>query len=103
MSDGKTIGQLMEEMRQKAGAKEYAGHDYMDLARFAEITRHMIIFDVLTHESPVGNKGERMRLFLSEPGYQKALENQQKGNVRIVSHAKVVGGNLHYDHKDHVR
>lgn len=103
MGDGKTIGQLMEEMRQKAGAREYPGHDYMDLARFAETTRHMIIFDVLTHESPVGNKGERMRLFLSEPGYQKALENQQKGNVRIVSHAKVVCGNLHYDHKDHVR
>ena len=51
MPEGKTIGQLMEEMRQKAGAQNYHGHDYMDLQRFAENTRHMIIFDVLTHDS----------------------------------------------------
>ena len=42
MPEGKTIGQLMEEMRQKAGAQNYHGHDYMDLQRFAENTRHMI-------------------------------------------------------------
>ena len=48
MSEGKTIGQLMEEMRAKAGAQNYHGHGYMDLQRFAEDTRHMIIFDVLT-------------------------------------------------------
>ena len=103
MSNGKTIGELMEEMRLKAGAKEYAGHNYMDLARFSDGTCHMIIFDVLTHESPVGNKGERMRLFLSEPGYQKALEHQEKGNVKILSHAKVIRGNLHYDRNDQMR
>jgi len=28
MSEGKTIGQLMEEMRAKAGAQNYHGHDY---------------------------------------------------------------------------
>ena len=42
---GKTIGELMEEMRVKAGAQNYYGHEYMDLQRFAEETRHMIIFD----------------------------------------------------------
>ena len=67
MQEGKTIGQLMEEMRQKAGAQNYHGHDYMDLQRFAENTRHMVIFDVLTDDSPVGWKGERTRLFLSDP------------------------------------
>ena len=36
MQEGKTIGQLMEEMRQKAGAQNYHGHDYMDLQRFAD-------------------------------------------------------------------
>ena len=78
MQEGKTIGQLMEEMRQKAGAQNYHGHDYMDLQRFAENTRHMIIFDVLTHDSPVGWKGERTRLFLSDIGYEKALDSQAK-------------------------
>ena len=61
---GKTIGELMEEMRIKAGAKEYHGHSYMGLERFADDTRHMIIFDVLTNDSPVGWKGERTRLYL---------------------------------------
>ena len=41
MPEGKTIGQLMEEMRQKAGAQNYHGHDYMDLQRFAENTQHI--------------------------------------------------------------
>lgn len=100
---GKTIGELMEEMRVKAGAQNYSGHDYMDLARFDENTRHMVIFDVLTHDSPVGFKGERMRLFLSDTGYQEALENQAKENIKILSHAKVIRGNLFYDRKDQAR
>ena len=53
MPERKTVGQLMEEMRLKAGAQNYHGHEYMDLERFAEDTRHMIIFDVLTHDSPL--------------------------------------------------
>lgn len=103
MSDRKTIAELMEEARVKAGAQNYKGHDYMDLARFDENIRHMIIFHVLTHNSPVGSKGDRMRLFLSDKGYRKALENEQCGNIRILSHAKVIRGNLLYDRKDQIR
>lgn len=50
----------------------------------------MIVFDVLTHDSPVGWKGEKMRLFLTDAGYSKALENQEKGHIKIRSHAKVL-------------
>ena len=103
MPEGKTIGQLMEEMRQKAGAQNYHGHDYMDLQRFAEDTRHMIIFDVLTHDSPVGWKGERTRLFLSDTGYENALDSQEKGQIKILSHAKVRNGDLFYDRSDQIR
>ena len=87
MPEHKTIGQLMEEMRLKAGAQNYHGHGYMDLERFAEDTRHMIIFDVLSNDSPVGWKGERTRLFLTDNGYQKSLESQEKGHIKILSHA----------------
>ena len=41
----------------------------------------MILFDVLSGESPVGDKGHRMRLFLTEAGYEKALENQDKAFI----------------------
>lgn len=103
MSKSKTIAQLMEESRIRAGAQNYKGHDYMDFARFYDNTRHMIIFHVLTHDSPVGDKGDRMRLYLSEKGYAKALENQKSGHIRILSHAKVKNGDLHYDRKDQIR
>ncbi|EOS72212.1 hypothetical protein C817_05700, partial [Dorea sp. 5-2] len=103
MPEQKTIGQLMEEMRLKAGAREYSGHSYMDLNRFAEDTRHMIIFDTLTADSPVGWKGERSRAFLTEEGYKKSLERQEQGHIRIVSHAKVRNGNLRYDRQDQLR
>ena len=103
MERSSTIAELMERRRIQAGAKEYQGHTYMDLARFDEATKHMIIFDVLTHDSPVGNKGERTRLYLGEVGYQKALENQEKGNIKIISHARVAKGNLYYDHREQAR
>ena len=41
-----------------------------------------------------------MRLFLTDAGYGKALENQEKGFIRIRNHAKVRGGDLLYDRRD---
>lgn len=103
MQRNSTIGELMERKRIQDGAKEYQGHTYMDLARFDEATKHMIIFDVLTDDSPVGWKGERTRLFLSDIGYEKALDSQAKGQIKILSHAKVRNGDLFYDHKEQIR
>ena len=99
----RTIGEMLAEARQRSGAQKLSGHDIMALERFDPATRHMIVFDVLTHDSPVGWKGEKMRLFLTDAGYSKALENQEKGHIKIRSHAKVLSGDLHYDHKDRER
>lgn len=97
MNKNKTIGELIDEARKKSGEPVLAGHDIMALERFGENTRHMIVFDVLSHASPVGNKGERMRLFLSDVGYQKALESQSRGECKIRKHAKVFKGDIFYD------
>ena len=83
MLERKTVGQLMEEMRLKAGAQNYHGHEYMDLERFAEDTRHMIIFDVLTNDSPVGWKGERTRLFLRILVMKKHWIVRKRGRLRF--------------------
>ena len=72
----------------------------MALERFDPDTRHMIVFDVLSNDSPMGWKGEKMCLFLTEAGYGKALENQEKGFIKIRNHAKVRGGDLFYDRRD---
>lgn len=98
-----TMADLMERRRILDGAKEYKGHTYLDLARFDDNTKHMIIFDVLTHEAAVGDKGERTRLYLSDAGYQKALQDQKNGHIKIVSHAAVGKGNLYYDRRDTAR
>ena len=64
--------------RQESGARKLEGHDIMALERFDPEVKHMIIFDVLSGESPIGDKGHRMRLFLTEAGYKKALGSQDR-------------------------
>ena len=66
---------IKKQLTQPGISKEITGHDAMDIARFMEETRHMIIYDVLEWECPVGDKGERIRIFLSDEGYEKALES----------------------------
>ena len=75
------------------------GHDVLALERFMDATRHMIIFDVLDHRSPVGDKGERLRLFLSDEGYAKAQAAQERGYIRIKKHAAVIEGHILPDKK----
>ncbi len=104
----KTIGEMLAEARQKAAfgntgeAQEgwMKGHDILALERFADDTRHMIVFDVLSEDSDIGSFGDRMRLFLTDEGYQKLQREQRMGNVKIRKHARVFpGGRLSYDQK----
>ncbi len=96
----RTVGEMIAVARQESDARKLEGHDIMALERFDPEVTHMIVFDVLSGESPVGDKGERMRLFLIESGYQKALENQNKAFIQILNHAGVIQGHLWYDRKD---
>ena len=53
MQRNSTIGELMERKRIQDGAKEYQGHTYMDLARFDDATKHMIIPVCVGRQQPV--------------------------------------------------
>lgn len=68
------------------------GHSILALERFMDETRHMIIFDVLSWKSPVGEKGERLRLFLSDVGYAKAQASERRGEIKIRKHAPSLRG-----------
>lgn len=59
----RTIGEMLAEARQKSGAEKLAGHDIMALERFAPDTRHMIVLDVLSHESPIYRIGPLLGLW----------------------------------------
>ena len=96
----RTIGEMIAVARQESGAQKLEGHDIMALERFDPEVTHMVVFDVISGESPIGDKGKRMRLFLTEAGYQKALENQNKHFIQILNHAKVEQGHLRYDYLD---
>ena len=50
----RTIGEMLAAARQRSGAQKLEGHDIMGLERFAPDTQHIIVFDVLSHESPMG-------------------------------------------------
>ena len=86
--------------QQESGTWKLEGHDIMALECFDPEVKHMIIFNVLSRESPIGDKGHRMRLFLTEAGYKKALESQDRSFIRILNHAKVSQGHLQYDQLD---
>ena len=62
----RTVGEMIAVARQESGVQKLEGHDIMALERFDPEVTHMIVFDVLSRESPVGDKGHRMRLFLTE-------------------------------------
>lgn len=97
----KTMGELLAEARQKSGAEKLKGHDIMVLERFDPEVKHIIVFDVLSGNAPVGDKGDKMRLFLTDAGYQKFLDSQEQGEVKLKNHAKVApGDHLHYDRRD---
>ena len=70
------------------------GHSILALERFMDENRHMIIFDVLSWKSPVGEKGERLRLFLSDVGYAKAQASEKRGDIKIRKHAAVIEGHI---------
>jgi len=72
------------------------GHGVMHSQRFAEDTRHMIVFDVLTDESEVGTNGNRMRAFLSDDGYERAERIEGRGDIVIIRRYRVSKGDLTY-------
>ena len=90
---------IKEQLRQPApeSGKPITGQDIMDSIRFAETTRHMIVFDVLTWDCPVGDKGQRVRIFLTDEGYKQALESEGRGEMKVVRHARVRKGDIFFD------
>ena len=64
------------------------GHDLFGLERYSPHTRHMVVVDILTSDSPVGFPGERYRFFLSDEGYKNAKKSAERGEIKIRSHAE---------------
>ena len=62
--------------------------------RFGDNTRWMIEFSVLRPSTAYGSPGDEMRLFLTEDGYQAALQSQQRREIKIKRYARVIEGHV---------
>lgn len=75
-------------------ARELKGHNILAVERFWDNTRWMIEFSVLRPSTPYGSPGDEMRLFLTEDGYQTALQSQQRREIKIKRYARVIEGHI---------
>ena len=75
-------------------ARELKGHNILAVERFWDNTRWMIEFSVLRPSTAYGSPGEEMRLFLTEDGYQAALQSQQRREIKIKRYARVIEGHI---------
>ena len=73
-------------------ARELKGHNILAVERFWDNTRWMIEFSVLCPSAVYGSPGDEMRLFLTEDGYQAALQSQQRREIKIKRYARVIEG-----------
>ena len=69
-------------------ARELKGHNILAVERFWDNTRWMIEFSVLRPSTAYGSPGDEMRLFLTEDGYQAALQSQQRREIKIKRYAR---------------
>jgi len=94
---GEKMQQRLADAKTQAKEPEVNGQPLDDVMRFADTTQHMIVFDVLDFACPVGDSGERLRIFLSDEGYADTLASQSRSEMKILRHARVKNGALHYD------
>ena len=71
-------------------ARELKGHNILAVERFWDNTRWMIEFSILRPGTTYGRHGDEMRLFLTEDGYQAALQSQQRREIKIKRCARVI-------------
>jgi hypothetical protein len=57
-------------------------------------TKHMIVFNVIKDECPVGFSGETIRIFLTDEGYESAVNSEKRGEMTIRKHYTVKKGDL---------
>lgn len=75
------------------------GHKLVSIERYKDDTRHMIEFDILRGDFPLGAPGERFRLFLSDGDYAEMQKYAQKKQIKIRRYAHVTEGNIVYERK----
>lgn len=82
----------------KVDCSGIGGQGELDVKRYHNDTRHMIIYDTLC-TSDMGERDTRLRQFLTDEEYAAAKEAERIGNIKIKKHAVVVEGHIIWDRK----
>lgn len=72
----------------------FTGHDLLAVERFHDNTCHMAEFQVLSENSPYGERGQYVRLFLDESGYAQVSAAQRSGSIRVLKQAHIIEGHI---------
>ena len=84
---------IKSQLRQPGRGKQTDGHSITALERYAPDTRHMVILNVIKQYA--GHKpGGRVRLFLTDEGYNEVVQADAQGNIKIIRHTRVRMGEL---------
>jgi hypothetical protein len=87
---------IKTELQKTGRGKHITGHDLTAPERYAPDTRHMVILNII--KDYAGHKpGGRVRLFLTDEGYNETVQADECGNIKIIRHATVRMGELEQD------
>ena len=87
---------IKAQLRQPGRKKRIDGHGMTAPERYAPDTRHMVILNVI--KDYAGYKpGGRVRLYLTDEGYNEVITADGQGNVKIIRHARVRVGELEHN------
>lgn len=86
--EGRTVGVLIAEARQKSSVEKLKGHDIMALERFDPEVRHMVVFDMLSVDSLSVTKGTGCASSLrSKDTFRDSEERRDKDTEPCKGHA----------------
>ena len=74
-------------------ARELKGQNLLAVEPLCDHSCLSIEFTVL-RPTAYGEPGDEMRLFLTEDGYQSALQSQQRREIKIKRYAHVIEGHI---------
>ena len=91
-----SIYELLAAARESAKSDYIKGDSILCEKRFHPDIHYMVEMELLENDNRLGEKGNYIRKFLSEPEYLPILQKQEKHLIKIKRQAIVQKGNLRY-------
>lgn len=91
-----SIYELLAAARESAKSDYIKGDSILCEKRFHPDTHYMVEMELLGNDNKLGEKGNYIRKFLTEPEYLPILQKQEKHLIKIKRQAIVQKGNLRY-------